>query len=88
MAYMTIGTLFLIVFGVEIGFNAVFGGDGEGWLETEALVGHPIRFNLSGHIIAVVSISYMFVYIFLTNILNSNNATQFFNRTLLFVVTI
>lgn len=56
MAYTTLGTLFLIVFGIEIAFNAVFTGDGDGWLETEPLEGHPIRFNLSGHIVAVVNV--------------------------------
>lgn len=54
MVYTTIGTLFIIIFGAEIGYNALWLGDGEGWLETEPLEGHPIRFNLSGHIIPVV----------------------------------
>lgn len=54
MVYTTIGTLFIILFGAEIGYNALWLGDGEGWLETEPLEGHPIRFNLSGHIIPVV----------------------------------
>lgn len=56
MFYTVLGTLFLIIFGIEIGINALFLGDGEGWLETEPLEGHPIRFNLSGHIIPVVCI--------------------------------
>jgi len=56
MVYTTIGTLFIILFGAEIGYNALWLGDGEGWLETEPLEGHPIRFNLSGHIIPVVKL--------------------------------
>ncbi|KAJ6640315.1 Palmitoyltransferase ZDHHC16 [Pseudolycoriella hygida] len=57
MVYTTIGTLFIILFGAEIGYNALWMGDGEGWLETEPLEGHPIRFNLSGHIIPVTEMN-------------------------------
>lgn len=54
MLYTTIGSLFIIIFGIEIGYNALWLGDGEGWHETEPLKGHPIKFNLSGHIIPMV----------------------------------
>lgn len=60
MLFTTVGTLFLIVFGAEIGYTAVFGnGDGDDgdWLDAEPLVGHPIRFNLSGHIIPVTEMN-------------------------------
>lgn len=62
MVYTTIGTLFIILFGAEIGYNALWLGDGEGWLETEPLEGHPIRFNLSGHIIPVVNLFLLYRY--------------------------
>lgn len=56
MLFTTLGTLYLIVFGAEIAYMAVFGGDGDdSWSETERLEGHPVRFNLTGHIVAVVS---------------------------------
>lgn len=43
-----------MIFGVEIAYKALWTGDGEGWSEIEPLVGHPVKFNLTGHIIAVV----------------------------------
>lgn len=54
MAYTTLGTLFLILFGVYIAAMAWFKGSGDAWQETEPLVGHSIRFNSSGHIISIV----------------------------------
>lgn len=54
MCYTALGTLYLIVFGIEIGYDAVFMGDGEGWIETEPLEGHPIRFDITGRIFPVV----------------------------------
>lgn len=57
MFYTAIGTLFIILFGAEIGYDAVFLGDGEGWVETEPLEGHPIRFDLSGRIIPVTEMN-------------------------------
>lgn len=59
MLYTTLGTLFIIIFGAEIGYNVLL-GDSEGWSETEPLEGHPIRFNLSGHIIPVVILKLIF----------------------------
>lgn len=56
MLYTTVGVLFIIVFGFELGYNVLIVGDGEGWNEIEPLHGHPVRFNLSGHIIPVVCI--------------------------------
>lgn len=54
MLYTSVGVLFIICFGFELGWNVLF-GDGAGWNEVEPLHGHPVRFNLSGHIIPVVS---------------------------------
>lgn len=54
MLYTTVGVLFIIVFGFELGYNVLIVGDGIGWNEVEPLHGHPVRFNLSGHIIPVV----------------------------------
>lgn len=53
MVYTAIGSLFIIIFGIEIGYRSIWLGEGDGWLETEPLLGHPVRFNLSGHIIPV-----------------------------------
>lgn len=54
MLYTTIGTLFIISFGFELGYGVLF-LDEAGWKEMEPLQGHPVRFNLSGHIIPVVN---------------------------------
>lgn len=57
MLYTTIGVLFIIIFGFELGYSVLIVGDGEGWDETEPLHGHPVRFNLSGHIIPVTEMN-------------------------------
>lgn len=51
MFYTTIGCLFLIVFGFEIGYNYLWLDHGDHWTETEPLEGEPVKLNLSGHII-------------------------------------
>ncbi|XP_017481446.1 PREDICTED: probable palmitoyltransferase ZDHHC16 isoform X2 [Rhagoletis zephyria] len=53
MAYTTIGCLFLIVFGFEIGYKNLWVDNGDSWIESEPLEGQPVKFNLSGHIIPV-----------------------------------
>ena len=58
MVYTAIGTLFIITFGIEIGYSVLIVGEDLAWTETEPLKGHPVKFNLSGHIIAVVSIHF------------------------------
>lgn len=55
MVYTTIGCLFLVIFGFDIGINVLFYSDGDGWFETEPLQGHPIRYNLTGHLVPVVT---------------------------------
>lgn len=54
MVYTTIGSLFVIIFGMEIGIRTLWMGEGDGWVEPEPLQGHPVRFNLTGHIVPVV----------------------------------
>ncbi|XP_067618123.1 palmitoyltransferase ZDHHC16A [Eurosta solidaginis] len=53
MAYTTIGCLFLIVFGFEIGYNFLWLDHSDSWVESEPLEGQPVKFNISGHIIPV-----------------------------------
>ncbi|XP_054747918.1 palmitoyltransferase ZDHHC16A [Anastrepha obliqua] len=53
MAYTSIGCLFLIVFGFEIGYNHLWLDHSDSWVESEPLEGQPVKFNLSGHIIPV-----------------------------------
>lgn len=56
MIYTVMGSLFIIIFGIEIGYTAWMGESG-GWIETEPLQGHPVRFNLTGHIIPVTEMN-------------------------------
>ncbi|XP_058124268.1 palmitoyltransferase ZDHHC16 [Anopheles ziemanni] len=56
MLYTSIGTLFIIAFGFELGYGVLFLDEG-GWKEVEPLQGHPVRFNLSGHIIPVTEMN-------------------------------
>lgn len=57
MVFTTIGCLFIILFGIEIGIKAIFLNDGESWVETEPLEGSPVKYNLTGHIIPVTVIN-------------------------------
>lgn len=57
MAYMVIGVFFVIVFGYDIGYTAIFltpTDDGE-----EELIGHPVKFNKSGVLIPVTESPYL-----------------------------
>lgn len=58
MLYTAIGSLFLIIFGVEIAYHIVWLGPEDGWVEVEPLHGHPVKYNLTGHIIPVVCCSH------------------------------
>ncbi|XP_030573604.1 palmitoyltransferase ZDHHC16 [Drosophila novamexicana] len=53
MLYTTLGCLFLIVCGLEIGYKYLWLDHSEHWTELEPLEGHPVKFNLSGHAILV-----------------------------------
>lgn len=55
MMYTVIGSLFLIIFGIEIAYNLLWLADDEEWTETEPLKGHPITYNQTGHIVPIVS---------------------------------
>lgn len=51
MLYTVIGSLFLILFGVEIAYDVLWIGEDD----SEPLEGHPVTYNLSGHIVPIVS---------------------------------
>ncbi|KAH8332480.1 hypothetical protein KR074_003833 [Drosophila pseudoananassae] len=53
MMYTTMGCLFLILFGLEIGYKYLWLDHGDNWTEVEPLEGQPVKFNLSGHVIPV-----------------------------------
>lgn len=54
MFYTVLGSLFLIIFGVEIAYSVLWLNDEE-WIETEPLEGHPVTYNSTGHIVPIVS---------------------------------
>lgn len=60
MMYTVLGSLFLIVFGVELAYTVLWIGEDEDWIESEPLEGHPITYNLTGHIVPVVSVNLSF----------------------------
>lgn len=57
MVYTSVGTLFLIVFGIGLGINAIFYSEAEYWSEVEPLRGSPVKYNLTGHIIPVTEMN-------------------------------
>lgn len=57
MFYTTIGCLFLILFGLEIGYKYLWLAHDENWTETEPLEGQPVKLNISGHIIPVTHLN-------------------------------
>lgn len=58
MLYTVVGSLFLIIFGFEIAYNIVWLHDEE-WQETEPLVGNVVTYNLTGHIVPIVSYHFL-----------------------------
>lgn len=60
MVYTVIGVIFIVSFGIGIGYNVLWLGDGGGWEEQEQdkLQGSLVRYNLSGHLIPVTEIDY------------------------------
>lgn len=61
MAYTVIGVIFVVIFGIQIGYEVLVLGDGGGWVEgeVEGLVGNPIKINSTGHLISVTEADYM-----------------------------
>lgn len=57
MVYTTLGVLFIMLFGIGIGYEVLWLGDGVGWQEDEKLQGSPVTFNLSGHVIPVTEMN-------------------------------
>lgn len=47
-----------MLFGLGIGYDVLWVGDGGGWQEVEGLQGSPVKFNLTGHVIPVTEIEY------------------------------
>lgn len=56
MLYTSIGSMFLILFGLEIAYHIIWLGPDEGWVEVEPLEGHPVTYNLTGHIVPMVNL--------------------------------
>lgn len=54
MLYTAVGSLFLIIFGFEIAYSVLWLNEDDEWTETEPLEGHPITYNLTGHIVPIV----------------------------------
>lgn len=76
MLYTVIGSLFLIMFGAQIAYDVLWANDDEEWTETEPLEGHPITYNLTGHIVPIVS-----WYVYYSNVFENLFKTSiFFNR--------
>lgn len=57
MVYTTLGVLFIMLFGIGIGYEVLWLGEGVGWQEDEKLQGSPVTFNLSGHVIPVTEMN-------------------------------
>ncbi|XP_063704599.1 palmitoyltransferase ZDHHC16 [Culicoides brevitarsis] len=54
MAWTCIGIIYMCIFGVGLAYDILWKYAGEeAWTPDEDPVGHPVRFNLSGHVIAV-----------------------------------
>ena len=58
MVYTVTGVAFIMIFGIGIGYEVLWLGDGGGWQEVEELRGSPVKMNLSGHIIPVTEVEY------------------------------
>lgn len=58
MIYTVIGVVFIMLFGIGIGYEVLWIGDGGGWQEVEELRGSPVKFNLTGHIVPVTEVEY------------------------------
>lgn len=57
MAYTVVGAIFIMTFGIGIGFDVLWLGN-VAWQENEQLKGALVRYNLSGHIFLVTEADY------------------------------
>lgn len=57
MAYTVAGVIFIITFGIGIGYDVLWLGD-YAWEEEEPLEGALVRYNSSGHLIPVTEVDY------------------------------
>lgn len=58
MAWTCIGIIYICSFGVGLAYDVLWKYSGEeAWTPDEDLVGHPVRFNLSGHAIPVTEMN-------------------------------
>lgn len=58
MVWTSIGILYICIFGIKIGYDVLWKyGDEEAWESNEDLIGHPVRFNLSGHAVPVTEMN-------------------------------
>lgn len=62
MLYTVSGSIFLILFGLPLAYDVLWTGQDEGWMETEPLVGHPIKINETGHIIPILQVNLLSVF--------------------------
>lgn len=54
MVYMVVGVLFVIIFGIDIGYTALWSAAED--IDEPELIGHPVKFNKTGALIPVVRI--------------------------------
>lgn len=57
MAYTVAGVIFIMTFGIGIGYDVLWLGD-YAWEEKEPLQGALVRYNLTGHLIPVTEVDY------------------------------
>lgn len=57
MAYTVFGVIFIMTFGLGIGYNVLWLGD-YAWEEKEPLRGALVRYNLTGHLVPVTEVDY------------------------------
>lgn len=57
MAYTVAGVIFIMTFGIGIGYDILWLGD-VAWEENERLLGALVRYNLSGHLFLVTEADY------------------------------
>ncbi|KAG5670020.1 hypothetical protein PVAND_000307 [Polypedilum vanderplanki] len=60
MVYTVLGVIFIITFGIGIGYEVLWLSDGGAWeeKEQEKLEGALVRYNLTGHLIPVTEVHY------------------------------